>query len=235
VRVGPPSMRVLCEASVLYVYAIADSTPVWEGTGLQGARLEAVREGDLIAVVTEHEDLPPQPGEEDLWTHEGVVEQLMDASTILPLRFGSTVRDRNGLKEVLGQRRHEFTGLIGRLHGAVELGVRARLETSERPAVSAASPASGPGGAYLLELAERERGAAEILTQIHGPLTRLARRSRRMPGGLRQGTFKAAYLVDRARIEPFRAQVAELAAEVDGVRITCTGPWPPYSFSSETN
>ena len=44
--------------------------------------------------------------------------------------------------------------------------------------------------------------------------------------------FKAAYLVDRDRIEPFRRRVDELAEDVEGASVVCTGPWPPYSFTS---
>ena len=92
---------------------------------------------------------------------------------------------------------------------------------------------SGAGRAYLYELAERRRRTADIVARIHEPLTALARRSHRSADGLQPGAFKAAYLVDRDRVEAFRERVGELALEIDGARIVCTGPWPPYSFSSE--
>jgi hypothetical protein len=49
---------------------------------------------------------------------------------------------------------------------------------------------------------------------------------------LRSGAFKAAYLVDADEIEAFTALVAQLGEEGEA-RVSCTGPWPPYSFVSE--
>jgi hypothetical protein len=44
--------------------------------------------------------------------------------------------------------------------------------------------------------------------------------------------LSAAYLVDRERVDSFRARVEELGEEIDGAAVVCTGPWPPYSFTS---
>jgi hypothetical protein len=38
--------------------------------------------------------------------------------------------------------------------------------------------------------------------------------------------------VDRDRVDAFRERVDELAEELEDATITCTGPWPPYSFSA---
>jgi hypothetical protein len=66
------------------------------------------------------------------------------------------------------------------------------------------------------------QGAVEL--SVHGPpeiqaqLRELARDTVERPG-------RVAYLVDRDAADGFRARVAQLQA-------TCTGPWPPYSFSA---
>jgi hypothetical protein len=75
--------------------------------------------------------------------------------------------------------------------------------------------------ATLSAALERVSGAVEL--SVHGPpevqeqLRGLARDTVERPG-------RVAYLVDRDEVEAFRARVRELEA-------TCTGPWPPYSFS----
>jgi hypothetical protein len=43
----------------------------------------------------------------------------------------------------------------------------------------------------------------------------------------------AAYLVERSKVSGFAERVAELQQENPELRILCTGPWPPYSFTSE--
>ena len=76
--------------------------------------------------------------------------------------------------------------------------------------------------ATLTTALERVQGAVEL--SVHGPpeiqaqLRDLARDTVERPG-------RVAYLVDRGAVDDFRACVAQLEA-------TCTGPWPPYSFST---
>jgi hypothetical protein len=76
--------------------------------------------------------------------------------------------------------------------------------------------------ATLTTALERVQGAVEL--SVHGPpesqaqLREFARDTVERPG-------RVAYLVDRGAVDDFRARVAQLEA-------TCTGPWPPYSFST---
>lgn len=214
--------------SVLYVYAIVDSPAAPAAPGLHGAALRRVESGPLAAVVSEHERAP-EPDEETLWAHEQVVEELMAAATVLPLRFGSSVERTEELTALLAERRSAFEAALERVRGAVELGVRAEL-----PEPAATNPPRRPGSprsgtAYLLERAQRERREREAVDVVHRPLAALARRSAPLrPADPHR--FKAAYLVEEGALEAFGARVAELNAELAGVRVSCTGPWPPYSF-----
>jgi hypothetical protein len=76
--------------------------------------------------------------------------------------------------------------------------------------------------ATLTAALDRVKGAVEL--SVHGPpavqepLRPLARDTAERPG-------RVAYLVDRDIVDAFRARVAELGG-------ACTGPWPPYSFST---
>jgi hypothetical protein len=189
----------------------------------------------LFAMVTEHREAPSHPDEGDLWVHERVVEDLMHRSTVLPMRFGSTIADGMSLLAMLEDRRHEFETLIESLRGTVELSVRAQFPTVQPEPTQ---PATGHGGfaegsAYLLQRHAEQRAADDVRSRIHEPLAGLARGCARKPMGLRRDLFKAAYLVDLERVEEFRTRVESLATEMVGARIACTGPWPPYSFSSE--
>jgi hypothetical protein len=76
--------------------------------------------------------------------------------------------------------------------------------------------------ASLTTALDRVRGAVEL--SVHAPadirdeLRALARDVVERPG-------RAAYLVDRAAVDAFRARAEALEA-------ICTGPWPPYSFAA---
>jgi hypothetical protein len=77
-------------------------------------------------------------------------------------------------------------------------------------------------GTSLMTALERVQGAVEL--SVHAPpeiqaqLREFARDTVERPG-------RVAYLVDRGMVDAFRARVGQLQA-------TCTGPWPPYSFSA---
>ncbi|MFL5901812.1 MAG: GvpL/GvpF family gas vesicle protein [Solirubrobacterales bacterium] len=225
---------------MLHVYAIADSAQRTEAVGLAGEELRTVGEGPF-AVASEHDRLSSLLSEDDLWTHERVVEELMDRATVLPMRFDGAVADEAALRRILDERREEFQSLLAGVRGAVELGVRAHFDdlAEEGDAghgedFGGSDPGSpGPGTVYLLERAQDQRRAADFAARVHEPLAALSRQSRQGAAGLKPGLFKAAYLVDRVRVDAFRARIDVLDAELGSGRIVCTGPWPPYSFSSE--
>jgi hypothetical protein len=219
---------------VLYVYALTGSfSGSLAAAGLQGAPLRAIANGPLEAIYSEHA-IAPEPDEKLLWAHEQVVEDLMESSNILPMRFGSTVESQEALASLLNERREEFTASLERVRGAVELSVRAQLPVAADPD-KRASPAwrSQPGTAYLLERARRQRRSEDAAGRIHRPLAALARTSAPKAGVGGRGAFKAAYLVDAESVEAFGERVGELNSTLADTRVSCTGPWPPYSFVSE--
>lgn len=216
-------------APLLYIYGIVDAVPAELGRGLEGAPLRSIAGGTVAAIVGEHE-VAPEADEEGFWQHEEVVERLMEDTVVLPMRFGTTLRDEAAVEALLRSRGEEFVALLGEVRGAVELSVRAEL-----PAVAAPTAARGgaddtaPDGAEYM----RERGrllryrdrASEVL---HESLTALSRHSLLLAGGAGAG-FKGAYLVDAESVDTFAELVGSLGEEM-GVEISCTGPWPPYSF-----
>jgi Gas vesicle synthesis protein GvpL/GvpF len=154
-----------------------------------------------------------------LWEHEAVVESLMEERDLLPMRFGTLVEDDDAAIRALEERREELKTSLDRVRGAVELAVRA-----EALASSAAAP-SGASGAEYIRAKARRTEAAHLL---HEPLAFLARESVVQPG---PELLRAAYLVDREAVEGFVGLVRRLQETHDGIRVLCTGPWPPYSFA----
>lgn len=215
--------------SVLYVYAITDSSAEPQLVGLHGAPLQRIEGGELAALVSEH-PVAPELDEEVLWEHEQVVEELMSLATILPLRFGSSVERADALIAMMAERREEFLEALDRVRGAVELSVRAELPP---PRVEDPPPRARSGTEYLMQRAEHERREREAVELVHRPLAALAKCSIPPVGPHDPRQFKAAYLVEEAGVEAFGSRVSELNAGLEDVRVSCTGPWPPYSFVAE--
>jgi len=221
---------------MLYLYAITESPRAPDRSGLRGSAIRAIPEDGVYAVVSEHEDLRIEASEEDLWTHEEVVEELMRGGAVLPMRLGTTMRDEPAVRGVLAERGGEFRAGLDRVRGAVELGVRALIEREPEDASEEAPGAArggGAGTAYMLDRLETARRGDEILARIHEPLAELARDASRRLGQRLGPQLTASYLVDRERVDAFRARVEKLDDGIAEVTIVCTGPWPPYSFSGK--
>jgi hypothetical protein len=210
---------------MIWVYGICDRPGLAppRRRGLAQAPLEALREQALLAVFTRHAHSVGDPAPDALWAHERVVERLMADRTVLPMRFGSTVRDEGELRRFLAERQATLVAALARLAGRVELGVRmlAQRESGTAPAVAS-------GRDYVLSKL-RDGARAD---RVHEPLAALASDSRLQPPRGGDELLRGAYLVDRGAIPRFRTGVERLQHAHPEVAILCTGPWPPYTFAN---
>jgi hypothetical protein len=70
-----------------------------------------------------------------------------------------------------------------------------------------------------------------VSDEVHEPLRAVARASRLRAADSPSEQLRAAYLVDRDRVDEFVRAVAALQQRRSDLRLLCTGPWPPYSFT----
>jgi gas vesicle protein GvpL/GvpF len=216
---------------VIYVYAISEVTPqphAPQRRGLGGARLRFLPCGGIAAAFSRHRTLRPRPSPETLWSHEAVVRRLMALGAVLPLRFGTMLDGEQALREILSERHDEFAEGLERVRGHVELGVRVLgAPARERP------QGQGSGRAYLMALHDAHHRTERTAREVHEPLAAVADDARLRPPAAPPTILAAAYLVDRGRVDAFKAHVSALNAERDDVSIAWSGPWPPYSFVPE--
>jgi hypothetical protein len=208
----------------LVVYAIADAPAAESGP------LCTVEHDGLAAVVSEHDGGRP-PDRSDLLEYEQVMERLLAARTILPMRFGTVLADEDEVRSVMSERSEELRAGLERVRGAVELSLRAGWREPAAPVTAGGTGAAGgPGTAYMLDrvaLARRARSLADRLD----PLAALARETRRRIAPQDDLPVHSAYLVDRPRVADFTDGVRRLDERHDDIELVCTGPWPPYSFA----
>jgi hypothetical protein len=86
---------------------------------------------------------------------------------------------------------------------------------------------------HLLDRLARTRRAMTFGERMDAALTEIARASKRRVTTTPALLLTSAYLVDRDRLEEFRDSIESLGFELDGATVTCTGPWPPYSFAAD--
>jgi hypothetical protein len=187
---------------------------------------------------------------EALWRHEEVVEALMADRDLLPVRYGSRLADEAALARAVEERQEELRTALARVRGAVELSLRvvsgevgrgvdpADEEAGEpdRAAAPAAgarpgAPPAGQGARYLRARARSDAAREEVVATVDRPLSILARASVKSRPRTALELLRAAYLVERGRVDLFTRTVARLQKESPELRLLCTGPWPPYSFA----
>jgi hypothetical protein len=88
--------------------------------------VRAVPAGDLRVLCAPAEQQEATP--DALWAHEDLIEALMRERTLLPVRFGTLLRDEDAAAAAVAERRDELAAALERVRGAVELGVRVRGE-----------------------------------------------------------------------------------------------------------
>ena len=67
------------------VYAFTDAhPPAIEGGGLNGHCLRMVEQGDVAAVVSDHDEPRPACTGPNLWDFEQVMERLMERRAVVP-------------------------------------------------------------------------------------------------------------------------------------------------------
>jgi Gas vesicle synthesis protein GvpL/GvpF len=235
------------------VYGIVPAETPLDGAppGVAGAPVSRVEAGGVAALVSPIEGDELRATRRDLLSHSAVLEHAVAAGPVLPLRFGTVLRDEEAVvSELLEPRRDELAALLERFERLVELRVKAfyveeqvlreivrsdpeiaRLREATRDVPEATLHPQrvrlGEAVARALE-ARRENDAQSILARLR-PLAEdtVVEEAEGLP------VLVASFLVDRRRVEAFDEAMDELAREQEG-RITFKylGPLPPHTFVS---
>jgi Gas vesicle synthesis protein GvpL/GvpF len=213
----------------LLLYGITDArVDQLEGSGLEHRPLRAVAERSLSAVVSEYERGRSRATEDELWEYERVVKGLMDRFAILPARFGSSFEGEPQLRAMVRERHDQLVAGVELIRGAVELSVSAAWP--ERLPPLDAEPRTS-GTAYMRDRVEQHRRASVIAGRLD-PLSQAARASSHRLLVKPSLPVVGAYLVDRDRADQFTELVRYVDERLDEAELVCTGPWPPFSFTS---
>ena len=221
----------------LYLYALVGSGLEGDlGTGLAGEPLRLVRGGGVGAVVGEIAVLP-EAGSATLVAHDAAVRRLAElAPAILPVRFGQSLPDERSLVAWLAARETELAKALAQVEGCVQMTLRVFGSADPSLAPDLHAPGLHPGrgagpGTHYLEERRRARTLPEIapLREALRPLLRAERIERALGQGLLLGT--AYDLVERGEADEYARLIAKMAPRLEPLRVTASGPWPPYAFA----
>ena len=177
--------------------------------------------------------------------HERVIEAFARADAILPMKLFTIFSNDDRALEDIRRNRSRIAGLLRRVSGHHEWGVRmAFARVAGAGSANARRSASTTGAGYLAgkkatrdERAEEVRLARDAAIGLYEAAATLATRSKNrsvseLPGGADTLLLDAVFLVPTRREGGFKKTIARQAREArrSGGRVTLTGPWPPYSF-----
>jgi hypothetical protein len=179
------------------------------GLGTPPAKVGTVSHQGLAAVVSDGPLGVPDPTRDNVLAHHRVQEAVMHEHTLLPMAFGVTLSAREEVVELLRSAHDAFMGVLARLEGHVELGLKVHWDPELVPR----------------EMAERD---AQSIIEALRPLATAARVV--SPIGERM-ILNAAFLVAREQEAAFDAKVRNQAARFELLTFQFTGPWAPYHFA----
>ena len=246
-------------ASGRYAFAVARDLREEDlagASGFHGAPLSVVEHAGLSAVVcdvdlAEFGEQALAVNLEDLawveWaarTHNEVVWRVAGAATCAPLRLVTVCLDDDSVRAKVDALRDDLDRVLDQVEGRQEWSLKV-LVRGRAPVEVAAAPAPSSGADYLRrkrEAADQRRGhgedAARAAQQVDGVARTHAVAARHLPpqdprltGRSEPMILNAAYLVEAAERESFRAAVAAAAEQHEQVSVELDGPWPPYSFA----
>src|SRR5919108_4280719 len=237
-------------ATDVYGIVPSEATATPSGPGVEGGKLRTVACGPVAAIVSSVSTHPVGARPGNLRAHSDVLQEAIQGSTPLPMRFGFVMDDDDAVRlQLLEARRPELESLLEEMSGRVEMSVKVyfledallRSIVKENRAIAELREATrrlpGHAGYYkrielgelILEAIERRR--RNDASRIHARLDQVAIESVSESDVPDRMVLKAALLVERQRIPALRECVAKLAEErADSMQFTCVGPLPPYSF-----
>src|SRR3954451_15038953 len=243
-----------------YVYGVTRAGAVERspGEGVDGRPVEVVKHDGLAALVSDAPNVPVKASRRNLMSHSRVLQSVIAAACVLPMKFGVVMPSREAVEaELLVPHRKLLEEHLRVLEPYVELDVRglaaehellqaivaerpdiARLRAAieGRPVESTYHESIRLGELVAHARAEKREQIAEHVLATLEPLAAAARPNDPVH---EQMVANVAFLVERERVDEFDAAVDALGRDLSDpeVRVRYIGPLPPHNFvdlASET-
>ncbi|HEY4385989.1 MAG TPA: GvpL/GvpF family gas vesicle protein [Ktedonobacteraceae bacterium] len=211
---------------------------------------------DLYAEIAHAPGTLPEKSVEILQAHEDVVDSIMKETTIVPLKFGTILKDKEAAARMLQDQGKHFKRLLAKFRGKVECGLKVYADkqaltqhlqaetrfTGQREKQEKLSK----GTAYLLgrkrEQDLKEHIAAHFAQTARAIFQELGKHAfdvkqnptlpQKQTGKKKEMILNAAYLIDMEEMDRF-CQYGQGLIERYGfmqLDLEFSGPWPPYNF-----
>ncbi|GLV59269.1 protein gvpL [Dictyobacter sp. S3.2.2.5] len=192
-----------------------------------------------------------------LQAHEHVIDTIMQHTTIVPLKFGTILRDEQAAQQLLEEQGEHFKELLTRFRGKIECGLKVYADKrivlqhimqrdAERINAQEQPEPSSKGTAYLLARKKEE----QLKEHVNNELVRIGEHifhtfgqtafdmkqnsllPQKATGKKKEMILNAVYLVGQEQLSTFyewSGGITEHYAPLE-LELEFSGPWPPYNF-----
>lgn len=213
---------------------------------------------DVISELTRVDNGAQQGTTELFQAHEQVIDVLMQDSTVIPLKFGTILKNEESALQMLQEHEDQFKHLLAKFKGKIEWGVKVyankqlllnQIEQVEDTFTDGGEKQAklSKGTAYLLG----KKKAQELQNNVKNRLAQIAKEifqalekeaseakinkisSQNVNEKKEEMILNTVLLVEKLKEDHFLQhgkRVAEKYASV-GVGLEFSGPWPPYNFT----
>ena len=194
---------------------------------------------------------------EILQAHENVIDTLMQETTVIPLKFGTILKDEEAALKMLQDNEEKFKSLLAKFDGKVEWGLKVYADKQAlikhimqiEPKFTKLEDKReklSRGAAYLLGRKMEEEVQDHVVAQLNqvaeeifqecGKDAAEAKLNETLPqkvtGKKKEMILNAAYLVEREKGDHLQQRGKSFRDKyaLMGLDLEFSGPWPPYNF-----
>lgn len=224
----------------LYVYCLVEHTETLPNAlhGIAGALVRQLEIGDFSFLVSDFSDRAVPVTRENALAHAAVIQSVLKETTPLPFRFGTLVNEQE-LENYVAARSKALRSKLDQVRGCVEMNVKIISDRDWTEEPQASGPQEKPGTAFLTEKRREILGgearaaeAKQVAAWLEGQLAAVAKQAQFQTSPTEKLILTAAHLIEKERLDEFRARVTEARRQRPDLHFLLSGPWAPYSFAN---
>lgn len=241
----------MAESKGVYIYGVIQDHEErrWSLPGVGGAQtVYTICQGALSAIVSDGSTEVYEATQEHLLSHNKVLEEILKAFWVLPLRLGTVATDAIDVKTFLHKAAHVLREALAQIEAKAEFDVEAQWhgdgifrliaeeneKIKEHKARMAAGKTVGRDEQIALGMMVAEaisQRTAQVAQEIEAELKALSNQARPLKASTKETVFNAALLVDQERWKPFEEAIYRLGDRFGKLlKFRYAGPLPCYSF-----
>lgn len=178
--------------------------------GMNNEEVYTIPYRDIAAVVSDSPMMDYEITEDNIRRHESVLRRVMESHTVIPVEFGTTIKNERILKRLLAKAYEPARECLKLVDNMVELGVKAVLNNDT----------------MFIDNGKRRECVSVILESLKN------RAKQAVMGDPFSDKLilNASFLVNKEKIDTFSEEVKQLQKKYPMLKLLYSGPWAPYNF-----